>query len=120
MGRVVKALLAVTVVALGLAACSPAEPSELADDTVVVDVRTPEEFAAGHLEGALNIDVQAEGFAARVAELDPAAAYVVYCRTGNRADAAVELMTAQGFDRVTNAGSLEDAASSTGLAVVTS
>ena len=49
------------------------------EGVVVLDVRTPEEFAAGHLEGAVNLDVSAADVATRVADLDPGATYAVYC-----------------------------------------
>lgn len=65
--------------------------------TTLVDVRTPEEFAAGHLPGAVNIDLQDPGFAEQVATLDPQGAYAVYCRSGNRSAVAVEQMTGLGF-----------------------
>lgn len=65
--------------------------------TVVLDVRTPAEFAAGHLEGALNLDVSSPGFTSALAQLDPGATYAVYCRSGNRSAAALELMLGQGF-----------------------
>lgn len=66
-------------------------------DTIVLDVRTPAEFAAGHLEDALNVDVNAADFADRLAELDKGATYAVYCRSGNRSAAALEAMKAAGF-----------------------
>jgi phage shock protein E len=66
--------------------------------TVIVDVRTPEEYAEGHLEGAVLIDLQDEAaFAQRVAELDPAGTYAVYCRTGNRSAAAMAYLEQAGF-----------------------
>ena len=43
-------------ISLGATACA-GEPAELSADTVIIDVRTPAEFASGHLEGALNIGV---------------------------------------------------------------
>lgn len=58
----------------------------------VVDVRTPAEFAAGHLEGAVNIDVESGDFATRIADLDPEGTYAVYCRSGNRSAVAVGQM----------------------------
>lgn len=70
------------------------------DNTVVLDVRTAEEFAAGHLPDAVLIDVQEPDFAARIAELDPGATYAVYCRSGNRSAVAVQMMQAAGFDDV--------------------
>lgn len=68
--------------------------------TTVVDVRTPAEFAQGHLEGAVNIDVSAPEFASRISTLDPAGSYAVYCRSGNRSATAVAAMTAAGFTDV--------------------
>jgi rhodanese-related sulfurtransferase len=62
----------------------------------VVDVRTPEEFASGHLPGSVNIDVSAATFAAEIAALDPDATYAVYCRSGNRSRTAIDLMTSAG------------------------
>lgn len=121
MGRIVRAALAAALAAvagIGLVGCSGAD--EPGPDAVVIDVRTPDEYAAGHLEGALNVDVQAADFTARIAELDPEAGYVLYCRSGSRAGVAADQMAALGFDDVTNAGSLEAAADATGLDVVTS
>ncbi len=68
-----------------------------ADGVVLLDVRTPEEFAEGHLEGAVNLDVSAPDFTSRLAELDPDATYAVYCRSGNRSQTALDLMTQAGF-----------------------
>jgi rhodanese-related sulfurtransferase len=63
----------------------------------VLDVRTPEEFAAGHLEGAVNINLESPEFGTQVAELDPAGTYAVYCRSGNRSAVAVGIMAEQGI-----------------------
>lgn len=71
-----------------------------APQTVLLDVRTPAEFAEGHLPGATNLDVQSPEFAAQVAGLDPTVPYAVYCRSGNRSQAALEVMAQGG---VTNA-----------------
>ncbi|MFC0646693.1 rhodanese-like domain-containing protein [Cellulomonas phragmiteti] len=106
-------LLALTLL---LAACSDAPAP--APDAVVVDVRTAAEYAEGHLEGALHLDVQDPAFADAVAALDPEVPYVVYCRSGNRSAAAAATMATAGLE-VTDAGAMADAAASTGLAVVT-
>jgi rhodanese-related sulfurtransferase len=66
-------------------------------DTMLIDVRTPAEFAAGHLDGAVNIDVQGSSFADAVAELDPSKSYAVYCHSGNRSAVATSYMAAHGF-----------------------
>ncbi|WP_122261786.1 rhodanese-like domain-containing protein [Ornithinimicrobium cerasi] len=65
--------------------------------TVVIDVRTPQEYAEGHLEGALNLDVSAPGFSQELEGLDPDASYAVYCRTGVRSAAALQIMRDHGF-----------------------
>ncbi|QIM22912.1 rhodanese-like domain-containing protein [Phycicoccus sp. HDW14] len=65
--------------------------------TTIVDVRTPQEFAQGHLAGAVNIDVSSPDFAARLSALDPGAPYAVYCHSGNRSGAAVASMAQLGF-----------------------
>ena len=85
---------------------------------VLIDVRTPEEFAGGHLEGAVNIDVQAADFAAQVAALDPAGRYLIYCRSGNRSAVAVSIMSSLGFSDLTDLGGVPQASAATGLPVV--
>ncbi|PID53328.1 MAG: thiosulfate sulfurtransferase [Micrococcales bacterium] len=72
-------------------------------DVVVLDVRTPAEYAQGHLNSARNLNVEDPGFAAAVSDLDPSATYAVYCRSGNRSDAALRVMNGAGL---TNAGHL--------------
>lgn len=88
------------------------------DDVTIVDVRTPEEYDAGHLDGAVNIDVQSASFADEIAELDPEGSYIVYCRTGNRSAAAAEQMRQAGITDITDLGGLEEAAESTGIDIV--
>ena len=66
----------------------------------VIDVRTPEEFADGHIAGAVNIPVQSSDFSARVAQLDPNATYAVYCRSGNRSQPAVQAMSDAGITTI--------------------
>ena len=80
------------------------------DGARVVDVRTPEEFGAGHLDGAVNIDYQADDFARLVEELPKDVPYVVYCASGRRATGAVEQMRDLGFTDVVNGGGYADLA----------
>jgi phage shock protein E len=51
---------------------------------VVLDIRTPAEFQAGHLEGARNIDFNAPGFAQALGALDRSTTYLVHCASGGR------------------------------------
>jgi rhodanese-related sulfurtransferase len=69
---------------------------------VIVDVRTPGEFAGGHLEGAVLIPVQE--FQRRLGELAPykQAPIFVYCRSGNRSTVAAKLLVDSGFENVIN------------------
>ena len=69
---------------------------------VIVDVRTPEEFAAGHLQGAVNLDVSASTFDSQIAALDRDVVYAVYCRSGNRSTIAVGKMSDAGFTNLFN------------------
>ena len=66
-------------------------------DTVILDVRTPAEFAQGHLPGAVNIDVESPTFADEVDKLDKTVPYAVYCRSGNRSGVALDVMSGAGF-----------------------
>jgi phage shock protein E len=107
---------AVTVM-FGVTACAP-ENTDMSTVTAVIDVRTPAEFAEGHLDGAINIDWQGATFAADIAQFDTAGIYVIYCRSGNRSGQAISAMTEMGFTDLTNAGSVDEAAALTGLAIV--
>lgn len=69
-------------------------------DVIVLDVRTPEEFADGHLEGAVMIDFYSPDFADQLGELDPTKSYVLYCRSGNRSGQTTEIMSDLGFTDV--------------------
>ena len=116
------AVAAAAALAVGLAACggtdtaAPAADADLPAGTVLIDVRTPEEFDTGHLVGALNLPVELPAFPDQVAALDPDAEYLVYCRSGRRADLAVAYMTELGLD-ARNLGSVAEAAAETGVAV---
>jgi len=99
-----------------VAGCSSAG---LPQGTVVLDVRTPAEYAAGHLEGATNIDVQASTFSSKVSKLDKNVPYFVYCHSGNRAGQAITAMKAMGFTNLTNGMGIDAASQTSGLKIVT-
>jgi rhodanese-related sulfurtransferase len=79
----------------------------LEEERTVIDVRTPEEFESGAVAGAERIGLADADFAERIAELDPATGYVVYCRTGNRSAEAATQMRAIGLD-VLDGGGFDD------------
>jgi rhodanese-related sulfurtransferase len=64
---------------------------------VILDIRTPEEFRDGHIEGAVNVNFRSENFGKEIDKLDKSKTYFVYCRTGNRSYDAVTLMGPLGF-----------------------
>ena len=103
----------------GLTGCTTQEPMDMSQYAAVIDVRTPEETSLGYLEGAELFDIQNASFMDNLATLDPAADYYIYCRSGNRAVQAIEIMQQSGFTgELVNGGSLENAAEQTGLTVV--
>lgn len=111
---------------LGAAGCAATAAADagapsvvVAEDTIVLDVRTPGEYAEGHLEGAELLDLNSGEFAAALPSLDPEAEYVVYCRSGNRSGQAVAMMEQAGFANVTDLGAVGNAAAATGLPIVT-
>lgn len=70
------------------------------EEVKIVDVRTPAEFANGHLVGATNIDFNSAAFADEVAKLDPESAYLIHCAVGGRSTASLETFEAAGFKRL--------------------
>lgn len=83
--------------------------AEAKDKLIYIDVRTPQEFASGHVEGALNIDVSSPDFIAKIEKLDKSENYKVYCRSGRRSGIALQQMQQLKFKSVENIGGLDDA-----------
>lgn len=102
------------------AACSPSENKRETTTEVVsptdtvtvkpflVDVRTPEEFAAGSVKGAVNIPL--DQVESRITEFQGKEQIVVFCRSGNRSGQAIAILNEHGITNVTNGGSWEDVA----------
>lgn len=67
----------------------------------VIDVRTPKEYAAGHLQNAVNIHVYDKDFEQRIAKLDKTQPVYVYCKVGGRSAEAVEILQQKGFTTIT-------------------
>jgi rhodanese-related sulfurtransferase len=79
---------------------SAKKPADSPDRVTVLDIRTPEEFAGGHLEGAKNIDFKSDGFAAALAKLDRDKPYLVHCQSGRRSTNSLKTFAELGFTRV--------------------
>jgi phage shock protein E len=71
-------------------------------NTVVLDVRTPKEYAAGHMPGAVNIDVNSGDFEKRVKGLDPSKTYLVHCGVGVRSAKACDKLSKLNFSHLYN------------------
>lgn len=108
-----KLVLLVISMALALTGCSGGtSPMDLTtkefsakvgeQNVVVLDVRTPDEFSAGHLHNAINIDVESGTFSQKISTLDKNATYAVYCRSGRRSGIAVSQMKDAGFTSLFN------------------
>ncbi len=69
-------------------------------DAVILDVRTPGEFAGGHLKNAVNLTINTPGFTSEVSKLDKNKPVFVYCLSGGRSASAVEYLKEQGFTEV--------------------
>ena len=72
------------------------------DSVVVLDVRTAEEFADGHMPGAINLDIRGGKFAETLAGLDKSKTYLVHCAVGGRSAKACGQMDGMKFDKVLN------------------
>ncbi len=70
------------------------------NEILILDVRTPNEFAAGHLPRAVNIDMNLQNFDRLMYNMDKEKTYLLYCRTGRRSGIALEIMMKQEFKSV--------------------
>jgi rhodanese-related sulfurtransferase len=115
MNRRLKAITLIAAAAIGLAACSAGsreggyvtrtvsdiqQTVTAKDHPAVIDVREPDEFASGHVPGAVNVPLATvPDWAAKQAKDAP---YVVICQSGRRSAKASEILVEQGFKQVTN------------------
>lgn len=78
-----------------------------ADSVRLLDVRTPQEYAEGHIDGALNINVQSNDFQQTAEkELSKDSKILVYCRSGRRSMDAAEILTNLGYKVVNLKGGI--------------
>jgi len=73
----------------------------------LVDVRTPEEYKAGHLKYSQNIDYKAADFKTSISKLDKSKTIYLYCRTGNRSGKAADTLKVLGYPSYYNIGGFE-------------
>lgn len=121
-------ILAISILAAILFSCAGATPQgpvqvqnmspdafkeqNMNSKAVLLDVRTPEEFSSGHLDGAILSDFRGGDFAQDMQNWDKDKVYYLYCASGNRSGQAAELMKQAGFKHIYNLGaykSLEEA-----------
>lgn len=69
-------------------------------ELILVDVRTPGEYAQGHLANAVLIDIYSDDFKSRVSKLDKSKPVFVYCKAGSRSSSAVDVFTDLGFKEI--------------------
>jgi len=70
------------------------------DEIQLVDVRTQEEFQAGHIKDALNIDIKQANFKSKLSSFDKNKPILVYCRSGKRSSDAAEILKEMGFTKI--------------------
>ncbi len=69
-------------------------------DIIILDIRTPAEFASGHIDGAINIDFKSPDFATKIDALDKTKQYMVHCRSGGRSGRSLPLFQQKGFKHI--------------------
>ena len=73
------------------------------EESVIIDVRTDDEFSTGYIEGAVNIDFyMGNKFISEIGKLDKSKSYFIYCKSGARSGQTCELMKQKGFKKVYN------------------
>jgi rhodanese-related sulfurtransferase len=131
-GLLVIWIVSAAVLALGLVGCASAAPQvtiahpspqevydrlQAGDDFILLDVRTPEEWDQGHIEGATLLPLQ-ELETRAASEMPKDAEIVVYCRSGNRSAQAAEYLAGAGYTHISDMGGIQDWVAA-GLPVVT-
>ncbi|SIT93598.1 rhodanese-like domain-containing protein [Pontibacter indicus] len=77
-------------------------------EVILVDVRTPAEFEAGHLDKTQHADFLSGEFEKEMPTWDKDKVYYLYCASGNRSGKAAKLMEEAGFKKVYNIGGYQD------------
>ena len=81
---------------------SPSEAATMIKEksqVIVLDIRTPKEFAEGHIEGAININFHDKDFESQLAALDKNKTYVMHCHSGGRSGKTIKVLKVSRFHR---------------------
>jgi len=78
------------------------EKNQSNPDFIILDIRTPKEFDAGHIAGARMLDFYAKSFSQEFRSLDRSKTYLVYCRSGNRSGQLMTAIRDLGFQKIYN------------------
>jgi phage shock protein E len=79
---------------------SAAEFKEKSENQTIIDIRTPQEYGQGYIEGAININYFDRSFLDQVSEFDKNKPIFIYCRSGNRTSSASKKLLKLGFTEV--------------------
>jgi phage shock protein E len=79
---------------------TPTEFKEKSVNQTIIDIRTPQEFSEGHIEGAVNINYYDNNFLDQVAKYDKNQPIFIYCRSGNRTTSASKKIADFGFTKI--------------------
>jgi phage shock protein E len=79
---------------------TPTEFKEKSANQTIIDIRTPQEFNQGHIEGAVNINFYDSNFIDQIAKYDKNQPIFIYCRSGNRTSSASRKMADFGFTQI--------------------
>ena len=79
---------------------SASELDKVNDQILLIDVRTPGEFASGHIENSINIDYKSDDFKDLIGELDTNQEVYVYCKVGGRSGRSAKILEDMGFEKV--------------------
>jgi phage shock protein E len=69
-------------------------------ELVILDIRTPSEFADGHIDKAVNVDFYDKAFGEKIGKLDKSKTYLVHCAAGGRSTKSLDQFKAKGFTNV--------------------
>lgn len=109
-GLVLSLVLMVSILSIGLGATKgPSvqylsavefQKLTLSSKNILVDIRTPEEYASGHIRNAALINLHADDFAKNISQLNKAKTILIYCRSGRRTELGKEELQRQGFKNI--------------------